>query len=31
MAFDDLDDFLDLDMGAVPVIAGAVTALAILT
>jgi hypothetical protein len=27
MAFDDLDDFLDLDMGAVPVIAGAVTGL----
>lgn len=27
MAIDDLDDFLDLDMGAVPVIAGAVTGL----
>jgi len=27
MAFNDLDDFLDLDMGAVPVIAGAVTGL----
>ncbi len=27
MSIDDLDDFLDLDMGAVPVIAGAVTGL----